>query len=150
MATFEISPFRSSSVGFDRPWDQWHTTMSDDAPAYDILKTGEDAFRISLAVPGFNPEDITIETREGSVWIKGEHETQCDDAQYLYRSIGAQAFQRTFQLPEHVKVKAARLEAGMLHVDLVRELPESMKPRRIEIESDAGVEQVLEDQSQAA
>ena len=150
MATFEISPFRSSSVGFDRPWDQWHTTMSHDAPAYDILKTGEDAFRISLAVPGFNPEDITIETREGSVWIKGEHETQCDDAQYLYRSIGAQAFQRTFQLPEHVKVKEARLDMGILHIELVRELPEALRPRRIEIQHEDTPRPVLEDSSKAA
>lgn len=154
MATLEVSPlFRSSSVGFERPWNTWHTAMNLDntgEPAYNILKLDDDEFRISLAVPGYSQEEITIETRDGSLWVKGKHETDPHHNQYLFRGIGLDGFQRTFQLPEHVKVRDARLEAGMLHIDLYRELPEAMKPRRIEIKSDADAPKVIKDQSQAA
>ena len=154
MATFDISPlFRSTSVGFDRAWNQLNTVMSlDDSgyPAYDILRTGEEEFRISVAVPGFKQEDITIEARDGSVWIKGDRRVDPNHNGYLYRGIDLLGFQRTFQLPEHVKVRGARLEAGMLHVDLNRELPEALRPRRIEIETDDESQPVLEDASRAA
>ena len=154
MAALEVSPlFRSSSLGFERPWNTWHTAMSLDnggEPAYNILKLDDDEFRIDLAVPGFTQEEITIETRDGSLWVKGAHGPDPHHNQYLYRGIGLDGFQRTFQLPEHVKVRNARLESGMLHIDLYRELPESMKPRRIEIKSDADAPRAVEGQSQAA
>ncbi|XOV83215.1 MAG: Hsp20 family protein [bacterium] len=154
MATFDISPlFRSSAVGFDRAWNQMNTLMSLDHsgfPAYDILRMDEDEFRISLAVPGFKEEDITVETREGSVWIKGNREVDLNHNRYLYRGVDAQGFQRSFQLPEHVKVRGARLEAGMLHIELYREVPEALRPRRIEIETADAEKTVLETTSQAA
>ena len=105
-------------------------------PAYDILRTGDEEFRISIAVPGFNQDDITVEAQAGSVLVKGERQVDPNHNGYLYRGIDLQGFQRKFQLPEHVEVKGARLEAGMLHVDLYRELPEALRPRRIEVEAD--------------
>ena len=154
MATFDISPlFRSSGVGFDRTWNQMNTVMSLDNtgfPAYDILRLDEDEFRISLAVPGFTQDDIDMETREGSIWIKGNREVDLNHNRYLFKGVNVQSFQRTFQLPEHVKVKGARLEAGMLHVDLHREVPEALRPRRIEIKTDDADKSVLEAASKAA
>ena len=154
MATFDISPFfRTSAVGFDRAWDQLHTTMNLDKagyPAYDILRTGEDEFRISLAVPGYRSDEINMETRNGSLWVKAERLTDPQHNQYLFRGIGRPDFQRAFELPEHVEVKNARLEMGMLHIDLVRELPEHMRPRRIEIKQADDSRPVLDDASKAA
>jgi molecular chaperone IbpA len=154
MATFDVSPlFRTTSVGFERPRDHWQTALNFDSagyPAYDILKVADDEFRISLAVPGLTHDDITIETREGAVWVKGGRKVDPNHNQYLYKGIGLDGFQRTFQLPEHVHVKGARLEMGLLHIELVRELPEEMRPRRIEISSDTPSQSVLEDASKAA
>ncbi len=154
MATFDISPlFRSTSVGFDRAWNQLNTVMNLDNsgyPAYDILRTGEEEFRISISVPGFRREDITIETRDGSVLVKGDRHVDPNHNGYLYRGIDLQDFQRVFQLPEHVKVRGARLEAGMLHIELYRELPEALRPRRIKIETEDEAQPVLEDTSKAA
>ena len=154
MATFDISPlFRSTSVGFDRAWNQLNTIMNLDSsgyPAYDILRTGDEEFRISMAVPGFKQDEITIEAQDGSVLVKGDRGVDPNHNRYLYRGIDLQGFQRTFQLPEHVKVTGARLEAGMLHVELERELPEALRPRRIEIETEDEAQPVLEDASKAA
>jgi molecular chaperone IbpA len=154
MATLEVSPlFRSNSVGFERPWNSWHTAMNFDSsgePAYNILKRDEDEFRISLAVPGLTKDEITIETREGALLIKAARQNDPYHNQYLYKGIGLDGFQRSFQLPEHVRVEDARLEMGMLHIDLVRELPEAMRPQRIEISYDSGSQPVLKDTSEAA
>ena len=154
MATFDISPlFRSTSVGFDRAWNQLNTVMNLDNsgyPAYDILRTGDEEFRISISVPGFKRDDITIEARVGSVLVKGDRQVDPNHNRYLYRGIDLQGFQRTFQLPEHVKVKGARLETGMLHIDLYRELPEALRPHRIEIEAETDAQPVLEATSRAA
>ena len=154
MATFEISPlFRSSTVAMDRPWASWHTAMSFDGagePAYNVLKLDDDEYRISLAVPGMSRDDISIETREGSVSVKGTRGTDPHHNQYLFRGIPSDGFQWTFQLPEHVKVQDARLELGMLHINLVRELPEALKPRRIEISNGAQAETLIQDTSVAA
>ncbi|MGD8418328.1 MAG: Hsp20 family protein [Pseudomonadales bacterium] len=154
MATFDITPlFRSTAVGFDRAWDQRNTALHLDSagyPAYNILRTGDEEFRISLAVPGFTEREITVETREGTVWVKGERSVDPNHNQYIYRGIELGGFQRTFQLPEHVQVRGARLESGMLHVDLVRELPEALRPRKIEVTSGDAARPVLEDSSKAA
>ena len=153
MATFDISPlFRTTGVGFDRAWDQLNTALNLEGgfPAYNILRTGEESFRISLAVPGFTENDITVETREQSVWVRGERGIDPDHNGYLYRGIREQGFQRSFQLPDHVRVSGARLEAGMLHIDLVRELPEALRPRKIEVVNGDQPKPVLEDSAKAA
>jgi len=154
MATFDISPlFRSTSIDFDRTWDQLHTALHRDSsgyPAYDILRVTDDEFRISLAVPGFTEKELTVETRDGAVWVKGNREIDPNHNQYLYRGIVMQAFQRTFQLPEHVRVQGARLRLGLLHIDLVRELPQALRPRHIEVEQEPSGQSVLQDTSKAA
>jgi len=154
MATFDITPlFRTTAIGFDRAWDQLNTALHVDGsgyPAYNILRLADDEFRISLAVPGFTEPEISVETREGAVWISGQRAVDPNHNQYLYRGINAQAFQRTFQLPEHVRVKGARLESGMLHVDLVRELPEALRPHKIRVTSGDPSRPAIEDASKAA
>jgi len=121
MRTFDLSPLFRSSVGFERMMSLLDATMrADEAgpsyPPYNIEKTGEDTYRITLAVAGFSAKD----------------EPQ-DEGSFLYKGIAARSFQRKFQLADHVKVEGANLENGLLHIDLARELPEAMKPRRIEI-----------------
>jgi len=137
MATFDITPLlRSTSVGLERAWDTPRTVLGFDhagAPAYNVLRTDENNYRISIAVPGYAATDISIETRENVLWVKGDRGNDVHHNQYVYRGLTTDAFQRTFQLPEHVKVTGASLEAGILHIDLLRELPEALKPRRIEI-----------------
>ncbi|MGE0621200.1 MAG: Hsp20 family protein [Pseudomonadales bacterium] len=154
MATFDISPlFRTAAVGFDRAWDPFNTALHLDSsgyPAYNILRLAEDEFRISLAVPGFTEPEISVETREGAVWVKGERAVDPNHNQYLYRGINVQGFQKTFQLPEHVRVRGARLESGMLHIDLVRELPDALRPHKIRVTSGEAPRPALEDASRAA
>ena len=154
MATFDISPlYRSSSVGIDRGWESPRTTLHLDAagyPAYNILRIDDDEYRISLAVPGYSRSEISIETREGTVWVKGEPSTDPNHNQYLFRGFTLPAFQRTFQLPQYTRVKTARLDAGLLHIELVRELPEALRPQRIEVTSAAPESSLLEEASRAA
>ncbi len=154
MATFEISPlFRSASIGIDRTWDPLHTAVHLDGtgfPACNILQLAEDEYRITLAVPGFTEAELHIETCDRVVWVKGSREVDPHHNQYLYRGIANQSFQRTFHLPEHVRVDKARLESGLLHLDLVREVPEELRPRQIEIQQDPQPRRVLQDASKAA
>ncbi len=157
MSTFDASPlFRAASAGFERPWDAARTALNMDAglPPYNVLKTGEQNYQIWLAVPGYRQEDLTIETRENTLWVRGEQRADPSNNQYLYRGISMPGFERTFQLPEHMRVTGARLESGMLILELVRELPEALRPRRIEIEvsapGDTHQHEVLEDTSRAA
>ena len=154
MATFDISPlFRSTAMSFERPWEHWSNALSGESsgyPAYNILKLNDDEYRLSIAVPGMSAQEISVESRENSVWVKGEREVDPNHNQYLHRGFGVQGFSRTFELPEHVRVKGATLKMGVLNIDLVRELPESMRPRRIEIQSDTHTQPVLQDSSRAA
>ena len=129
MATFDVSEmFRATQQG---------------APGYNILKTGEEEYRISLALPGWSREEITVETRERTLWVKGERAVDPNHNQYLVKGIGMDKFQRAFELPEYVQVRDASLQLGMLHIDLVRELPEALRPRRIEVHSDPKIQPVL-------
>jgi molecular chaperone IbpA len=141
MRQFDLSPLYRSTVGFDRLFsliDQMSgvegTTQS--YPPYNIERTGENNYRISVAVAGFGENDLSIETRENTLVIRGSKsgaETQPAKAEMLYQGIAARAFERRFQLADHVQVSGANLEHGLLHVDLVREIPEAQKPRQIPI-----------------
>jgi len=106
-------------------------------PPYDIERTGENAYRISVAVAGFTDADLSIETKENRLAIRGEKQTNAEEktAEVLYQGIAARTCERSFQLADYVKVKGASLQNGLLHVDLVREIPETMKPRSIPIAS---------------
>ena len=139
MRIFDSTPFHRSTVGFDRLFsllDQvnGHETSTSSYPPYNIERTAENAYRITIAVAGFGETDITIEAAENTLTIKGEKQP-ADSAQneVLFHGIAARAFTRSFQLADHVTVNSAHLENGLLHVELMRELPEAMKPRIIPI-----------------
>ncbi len=104
-------------------------------PPYNIERTAENAYRITLAVAGFTEQDLSIETRENALTVKGERKAEAKQAEFLHQGIAARGFERRFQLADHVQVTGAVLENGLLHVDLVREIPEAKKPRQIQIAS---------------
>ena len=138
MRTFDFSPLFRSTVGFDRMTQLMDAAMqgadrSDGYPPYNIEKQGEDKYRISLAVAGFGPDDIDVTAKENTLVIQGKTKADDDGNNYLHRGIAGRAFERSFQLAEHIRVVGADLENGLLHVDLEREVPEALKPRRIEI-----------------
>jgi molecular chaperone IbpA len=138
MRSYDLTPFYRSTIGFDRLFsllDQV-TDSSPGYPPYNIERTGENAYRISVAVSGFAEGELSIVAKENTLTIKGEktaNENTKDQSEVLYRGIAARAFERVFQLADHVQVKNASLENGLLHVDLVREIPEAKKPRSIPI-----------------
>src|SRR5438552_15368337 len=139
MRTYDLTPFYRSTVGFDRTVnlrDQVTSDGSPGSPPYHIERTGENACRISVAVSGFSQGELSIVAKENTLTIKGEktaNENGKDNSEVLYRGIAARAFERIFQLADFVQVKNASLENGLLHVDLVREIPEAKKPRNIPI-----------------
>lgn len=141
MRTIDLTPLYRSSVGFDRMaslMDAMASEVGSGYPPYNIVKTDENDYRITLAVAGFGEEDITIETRDGELIISGgKSENAQPEAQenVLYRGIAERSFQRRFKLADHVKATSASMENGLLHVDLVREVPEALKPRRLEIQT---------------
>ena len=144
MKTFDATPLFRSSVGFDRMMDLFESVNRLDQaaptyPPYNIEKTGEYEYRISLAVAGFSESDLEIEARENTLLVAGRQGKEDDEQRhFLHRGIAARAFERTFRLADHVRVVGASLENGLLHVDLVRDLPEAMRPRRIPIGASAG------------
>ena len=140
MRTFDLSPFYRSTVGFDRLFsmlDQLPGFAGTEQPypPYNIERTGDNAYRITIAVAGFGDNELSIEAKENTLTVKGEKRTKTDaaKAEVLYQGIAARAFERVFRLADFVEVKAAALENGLLHIDLVRELPEAMKARTIRI-----------------
>ena len=139
MRNFDFSPLYRSAVGFDRMTSlldaaQKNTTIGG-YPPYNIEKADEDAYQITVAVAGFGPQDLDVEIRDDQLVIIGRGANDRDKVEYLHRGIARRAFERRFQLAEHVEVKAAGLKDGLLIVDLVREIPEAMKPRKIEIQT---------------
>ena len=136
MRTFDLAPLYRSTVGFDRLFSMLDGfEAAPGYPPYNIERTGETAYRISVAVAGFGENELSIEAKENTLTIKGEKQVkdQTNSGEVLYQGIAARAFERVFQLAEHVEVRGAALENGLLHVDLVREVPEAMKPRQIPI-----------------
>jgi molecular chaperone IbpA len=132
---FDLSPLFRSSVGFDRVFDLLESarvTATDNWPPYDIIKKGDDDYRITMAVAGFSQEDLHITHERNMLVVAGQRSVD-DDNQYLHRGIAGRAFERRFELADHVKVTGASLVNGLLTIDLKREIPEEMKPRRIEI-----------------
>jgi molecular chaperone IbpA len=150
MRTYDLAPFYRSTVGFDRFFsllDQAGSDGSPGYPPYNIERTGENTYRISVAVSGFSQAELSIVAKENTLTIKGEksaNENLKDKAEVLYRGIAARAFERAFQLADFVLVKNASLENGLLHVDLVREIPEAKKPRSIPISTNVQAAQVVD------
>lgn len=139
MRAIDFAPLYRSTVGFDRLFSMLDSLTQPDAaptyPPYNIERTGENAYRISMAVAGFSEAELNIESRENSLVVRGEKTESQDEEgkEVLFRGIAARSFERRFQLADHVEVRSASLENGLLHIDLVREIPEAMKPRKIEI-----------------
>src|SRR6266545_1874522 len=136
MRTFDLAPLYRSTVGFDRLFSMLDGfEAAPGYPPYNIERTGENAYRISVAVAGFGENELSIEAKENTLTIKGEKQTRDEKNgdEVLYQGIAARAFERVFQLADYVQVKGATLENGLLHVDLVREIPEAKKPRQIPI-----------------
>jgi len=144
MRTYDFAPLFRSSVGFDhmaRVLDSLSASEAAPAyPPYNIEKTGEDQYRITMAVAGFGEKDIEIRTQDNKLVIAGRIEKgdETEERTFLHRGIAERAFERQFSLADHVKVVAASLENGLLHVDLAREVPEAMKPRTIQINAANG------------
>lgn len=151
----DLSPFFRSSVGFDRIFDLLENASRvqpiDNWPPYDIERVGSDAYRISMAVAGFAEDELSLTWKPNLLVVSGAKSGK-DEADYLHRGIANRAFERRFELADFVEVENARLENGLLTIDLKRELPEEMKPRRIEIGSAGSQPQLrqVEDQKQAA
>ncbi|MCB6179139.1 Hsp20 family protein [Rhodobacter sp. Har01] len=138
MRSFDFAPLYRATVGFDRVADLMDRVLSADIaqptyPPYNIEKTAENAYRISIAVAGFTPDDLSVEVKDGSLNVAARKAADDSERAFLHRGIATRAFERRFALADHVRVSGAVHEHGMLHIDLVREVPEAMKPRRIEI-----------------
>jgi molecular chaperone IbpA len=149
MRNLDFAPLYRATVGFDRIADMMDRVLSSDVaqptyPPYNIEKTAEDAYRISIAVAGFAPEELTVEVKDGSLYITARKAPETTERNFLHRGIATRAFERRFALADHVRVVGATHEHGMLHIDLVREMPEALKPRRIEIARANGATPVLE------
>jgi molecular chaperone IbpA len=147
MRTFDLTPLYRSTVGFDRLTDMLDSLSQADSgvtyPPYNIERTDENHYRISLAVAGFAEKDLTVEVKEGVLFVHGKRDGEKEGGQsrYLHQGIAGRSFDRRFQLAENVEVRGAQLENGLLHVDLERIVPEEKKPRRITIgaKSDANM-----------
>ncbi|QQA43464.1 Hsp20 family protein [Pelagovum pacificum] len=138
MRTFDLAPLYRGSVGFDQIADMMDRVLSTDTggqtyPPYNIEKTAEDGWRISIAAAGFSDEDLSVEVRENALLVTGRKSEEAGERKYLHRGIATRAFERRFTLADHVRVLGASHVDGMLHIDLKREVPEALKPRRIAI-----------------
>ena len=145
MRHFDFAPLYRATVGFDQIADMMDRVLASDVaqpsyPPYNIEKTADDAYRISLAVAGFTDAELSVEVRENALIVAAKKADEATDRTYLHRGIATRAFERKFQLADHIRVNGAVHENGMLHIDLVREVPEALKPRRIAIASSAAVD----------
>lgn len=149
MRSFDPTPLFRASVGFDRIADLIDRMQTVDAgqhtyPPYNIEKTDENAYRISIAVAGFSADELNVEVKENALVISARKAEEEAGRTYLHRGIATRAFERRFHLADHVRVTGAQHLDGMLHIELVREIPEALKPRRIEIGRNASAAQVVE------
>lgn len=138
MRSFDLTPLYRATVGFDQIADLLDRTLASETgnttyPPYNIEKTDDDTWRISLAVAGFADDDLSIEVKDRSLHVSARKSDEDDTKTYLHRGIATRAFERRFHLADHVRVTGASHENGMLHIDLVREIPEALKPRQIAI-----------------
>jgi molecular chaperone IbpA len=139
MRTMNVDPFWRTSIGFDRLFDLMDESLrfepEDHYPPCNIVRTGENTYRISLAVAGFKSEQVNVTVNQNQLIVSAAADDKQDKGEYLYRGIAGRSFERRFNLADYVVVKSASLEEGLLQIELERELPEAMKPRRITIET---------------
>lgn len=146
MRTFDFAPLHRATIGFDQIADLMDRVMTNDVsqstyPPYNIEKTADDAYRISIAVAGFSEVDLGVEVKESALVVTARKVEDDDERTYLHRGIATRAFERRFTLADHVRVSGASHVDGMLHIDLQREIPEALKPRQIEIAGTKALEQ---------
>ena len=144
MRSYDFAPLYRSTVGFDQIANMMDRVLSNDGatpsyPPYNIEKTADDAYRISIAVAGFSDNDLSVEVREKSLIVSACKADETEEKTYLHRGIATRAFERRFHLADHVHVTGAAHADGMLHIDLERQMPEALKPRQIQIASDRAV-----------
>lgn len=134
---FDFTPYRRSTVGFDRLFDMLESSMRPDGvdgyPPFDLQKDGDDSYRITLAVAGFRSDEIEVVAQQNQLVVTGRKQESAEEGRYLHRGIAASSFERRFQLADFIEVQSARLDNGLLTISLRREIPEAMKPRRIEL-----------------
>ncbi|MGC9419604.1 MAG: Hsp20 family protein [Rhodovulum sp.] len=152
MRHYDFGPLYRATVGFDRVADMMDRLLASDVtqpsyPPYNIEKTGENGYRISIAVAGFSADELSVEVKENALVIAARKAPEETERTYLHRGIATRAFERRFALADHVRVTGASHADGMLHIDLVREVPEALKPRRIEIASGGDAPQAIEAQA---
>lgn len=154
MRTYDFSPLFRSSVGFDRLANLMDSALrSDDAPSYppyNIERTGEDTYRITMAVAGFSEGDVEIVAQDNALTVTGRQTKDETPKNFLYRGIAARPFERKFELAEYIQVSGASLENGLLHIELVREVPEAKKPRNVKINGQSKVEHKVVENKAAA
>lgn len=142
----DFTPFYRSAIGFDRLLQMMDQVSGFDSeggyPPYNIVRTGDNDYRITMAVAGFTPDELKIEVKETTLTVSGEKKADGAERTYLHRGIAARNFERRYQLADHVDVKAAGFENGLLNIDLVRNLPERMKPRSVEISNGSSTNQI--------
>jgi molecular chaperone IbpA len=141
-SAFDFSPFRRSTVGFDRLFDMLENSslgqgQQENYPPFDLRKVGENEYRIELAVAGFKPEELDITAQQNVLIVSGRKSDESEEkgSDYIYRGIATRSFERRFALADHIRVKDADMKDGLLSIELVREIPEAMKPKKIEIGS---------------
>jgi molecular chaperone IbpA len=136
---FDFAPYRRSTVGFDRLFDMMENSSAgnggENDPPFDLIKTGENDYRIELAVAGFKPDEIDITAQQNVLIVSGRKTDESEDkgSDYVYRGIATRSFERRFALADHIQVKGADMKDGLLAIELVREIPEAMKPKKIDI-----------------
>jgi molecular chaperone IbpA len=139
MGPYDFTPLWKSTIGFDHLFDLLNNSQllerQDGHPPYDIARTGDESYRISLALAGFSPDDITITAQQNLLTVAGRH-LERPNQEFIYQGISARPFERHFSLADHVEVENAAFANGLLQIDLVRKVPDAMKPRRIEIMAD--------------
>jgi len=152
MSHFDFTPLFRSAIGFDRLADALEsahrTDNSGGYPPYNIELVGEDEYRITMAVAGFNQSELDIEVKQNILRVNGAKKETAENRHFLHRGIANRSFERSFQLADHVRVDGAEIVDGLLHIQLLREIPEAMKPRRIEIKTDR--DHVIENKANAA
>ena len=154
MHTFDFTPLFRSGIGFDRLTsaleNAYRTDNNTGYPPYNIELLEEDNYRISLAVAGFKENELDIEVNNGRLTVSGSQKDNQKERKFLHHGIANRSFERSYQLADYVQVKGAQLKDGLLHIDLVREIPEAMKPRKIAIAADSKEERLIEAESAAA
>ena len=154
MSRFDLTPYRRSTVGFDRLFDllenQARLNSGDNYPPFNIERRGEDHYRITLAVAGFRPADLDITAQQNLLVVQGKKRDEVTEGEMLHLGIANRGFERRFELADYVRVEAADLADGLLVIDLVREVPEAMKPKKILVGGQRPLEVVKDEDSSAA